>query len=130
MPSIFTNTSIVILDGNFVCIDPYLGTNLHLLSDVKNSKIEIQNKKFVNFKSYKKKYLDNKLVKNIKISLFKKFIKNSKKYLPILNKAKYYGSFFVVRAIDYETDRIKKLSKKIYTIYSGKWITAVSTTIN
>ena len=45
MPSIFTNTSIVILDGNFVCIDPYLGTNLHLLSDVKNSKIEIQNKK-------------------------------------------------------------------------------------
>ncbi len=135
MPSIFTQTSIVVLDGNFVCIDPYLGTNLHLLSDVKNSKIEIQNKKFLNLKNNKKKYLGKDLIKNIKISNFKKFIKNSKKFLPILTKAKYYGSFFVVRAIDHNKDdtrktEIKKISEKIFTIYSGKWITAVSTSIN
>jgi hypothetical protein len=134
MPSIFSKTSIVILDGNFVCIDPYLGTNLHLLSDVKNSKIEVQNKKFIKFTNYKKKYLGKQLIKNIKVSLFKKFIKNSKKYLPILTKAKYHGSFFVVRTIDYNKNdtrktEIKKLSEKIFTIHGGKWITAVSTAI-
>ena len=31
---------------NFVCIDPYLGTNYHLLSDVKNSKLETKIGKF------------------------------------------------------------------------------------
>ena len=134
MPPIFSKTSIVVLDGNFVCIDPYLGTSLHLLSDVKNSKIEIQNKRFVKFNNYKKKYLSKQLVKNVKVSLFKKFIKNSKKYIPILTKAKYHGSFFVVRAIDQNKDdtrktEIKKLSEKVFTIYSGKWVTAVSTAI-
>jgi len=134
MPSIFAKISIVVLDGNFVCIDPYLGTNLHLLSDVKNSKIEISNKKFPRFKNYRKKYLNKDLVKNVKISYFKKFIKNSKKYLPILAKAKYHGSFFVVRSIDHNKNdsrktEIKKISEKIFTIYSGKWITAVSTAI-
>ena len=134
MPSIFSKTSIVVLDGNFVCIDPYLGTNLHLLSDVKNSKIEIQNKRFVEFNNYKKKYLSKQLVKNVKVSLFKKFVEDSKKYLPILTKAKYHGSFFVVRAIDHNKNdtrktEVKKLSEKIFTIYGGKWITAVSTAI-
>ena len=134
LPILFQKISIVVLDGNFVCIDPYLGTNFHLLSDVKNSKIEIQNKKFYNFKNYKRQYLDKGLIKDIKVSKFAKFIKNSKKYLPILEKAKYYGSFFVVRAInqnknDKRTTEIKKISNKIFTIYSGKWITAVSTSI-
>ena len=132
MPKYFDKKSIVVLDGYFVCIDPYLGTNLHLLSDVKFSKIERQYKKFPKFKSNLKKYLNNNLIKNIRKSNFKKFIKNSSKYLPILKDAKYFGSFYVVRSIDKDkndkrTTNISKINNKIYTIYSGKWINSVTT---
>ena len=101
MPEIFKKRDYVVLDGYFVCVDPYLGTNLHLLSDVKNSKIEVQYSKSPNFKSHFKKYLNDYLIKQKKnFELFKNLLKNSKKYSLILSKAKYYGSFYVIRSID------------------------------
>ena len=49
-----------------------------------------------------------------------------------MSKAKYYGSFYVIRSIDKNKNdtrvtKITKINKKIYTIYSGKWINCVST---
>ena len=123
MPEIFKKKSIVVLDGYFVCVDPYLGTNLHLLSDVKNSKIEVQYNKSPNFKSHFKKYLNDYLIKQKRISNFSKFIENSKKYLPILSKVKYYGSFYVIRSIDKNKNdtrvtKITKINKKnLYYIF-------------
>jgi hypothetical protein len=132
MPETFKNTSIVVIDGNFVCIDPYLGTKYHLLSDVKLSKIEISKGIIPKFKSLKKKYIHKNLIKNKKLSNFLKFVKNSSKYLPLIKEAKYFGSFYSVRTInedknDRRTTEIKKIGKKIYTVYSGKWISCVST---
>ena len=46
--------SYVVVDGKFVCLDPYLGTNYHLLSDVRYSKIEVIKKTLPLFKSNKK----------------------------------------------------------------------------
>ena len=57
MPHELKKTSVVILDGNFLNFDPFLGTNYHLLSVVRESKIEIIKKKFPDFKSSEKKYL-------------------------------------------------------------------------
>ena len=54
LPNKYKKPSFVVIDGNFVCVDPYLGTNYHLLSDVKLSKIETLISKFPNFKSNKK----------------------------------------------------------------------------
>ena len=61
----------MVIDGEFVCLDPYVGTNYHLLSDVKFSKLEINEGKFPTFKHFNKKYLNSGIVKNIKISQFK-----------------------------------------------------------
>ena len=75
MPEIFKKKSIVVLDGYFVCVDPYLGTNLHLLSDVKNSKIEVQYNKSPNFKSHLKKYLNDYLIKEKEFRTFQNLLK-------------------------------------------------------
>ena len=48
--------SYVVVDGKFVCLDPYLGTNYHLLSDVRYSKIEVI-KKLYHYLSQIKKIL-------------------------------------------------------------------------
>ena len=132
LPIKYRKKSYVIIDGKFVCLDPYLGTNYHLLSDVKHSKIEVIRKNKPTFKSNKKKYLNDKLHKNLKISNFKKFIKHSSSYLPFLNKAKYIGSMFIVRALklnvektDERTGEIQQVNKKFISVFSGKWNTCV-----
>ena len=132
MPNKYNNKSYVILDGDFVCLDPYLGTKYHLLSDVKFSKIEIINKKLPLFKSTLTKYVNNKINKNIKVSNFHNFINHSSAYLPFLKKAKYIGSFFTIRTLKQKventnerTGEIQILDKKFISIFSSKWNTSV-----
>jgi hypothetical protein len=128
LPKKFYNKSFVVIDGKFVCVDPYLGTKYHLLSDVKLSKLETMIGKFPIFKNKNKKFLNKGIVKDIRVSRFEEFIKRSSIYLPFLKKAKYVGSMFVVRTIkvnkestDERTSLIKHHSKKIISILSGKW---------
>ncbi len=128
LPIKYKKDSYVVVDGKFVCVDPFLGTNYHLLSDVKNSKLETKVGKFPIFKHKNKKYINKGIIKNLKISQFTNFIKTSSNYLPFLKDAKYIGSMFVVRAImknkektDERTSIIKFHSKKIVSILSGKW---------
>lgn len=128
LPKKLKNKSFVVVDGNFVCVDPYLGTNYHLLSDVQNSKLETKIGKFPNFKHKNKKYINKGIIKKLKVSQYKNFILRSSKYLPFLKDAKYIGSMYVVRAImknkektDERTSIIQSHSKKIISILSGKW---------
>lgn len=133
LPKKYKNKSYVVVDGKFVCLDPYLGTKYHLLSDVKNSKLEIVKKIKPIFRSSKKRYLDDKIHKNLSISNFKKFINHGSIYLPFLTKAKYIGSFFIVRTIKQNVEKtderigdIKNIDKKFISILSGKWNTCVN----
>tara|TARA_B100000963_G_C22599291_1_gene659443 strand:- start:750 stop:1787 length:1038 start_codon:yes stop_codon:yes gene_type:complete len=128
LPDEYKRKSYVVIDGNFVCVDPFLGTKYHLLSDVRLSKLETLISKYPNFNSYKKKYLNKGIIKNKKISNFNKFISNSSKYLPFLKKAKYVGSMFVVRALktkkektDERVTSVNYHNKKIISVFSGKW---------
>ena len=128
LPAQYSKKSFVVMDGDFVCLDPYLGTKYHLLSDVKLSKLETKIGKFPNFNNSNQKYLNKGIIKNKKISRFDQFISRSSNYLPFLKKAKYVGSMFVVRAIkknkestDERTSSVYVHSKKIISIFSGKW---------
>ena len=63
------NIGCMVLDGKFVCLDPYVGTKYHLLSDVKNSKLEIVKGKYAKFNHFNKKYLNKGIIKKKKINL-------------------------------------------------------------
>lgn len=128
LPKDLSKKSFVVIDGKFVCVDPYLGTKYHLLSDVKLSKLETIVGKFPIFKNKNKKYINKGIIKNIKISKFNEFISRSSSFLPFLQNAKYIGSMFVVRTIkknkertDERTSSIINHSNKITSIMSGKW---------
>ena len=132
LPKIFKNLSLVILDGNFLNFDPFIGTKYHLLSAVRQSKIETISNKYPNFKSRKKQLLKKKFSTDIKMSNFKEFIKFSKKFVPLINKAKYIKSFYTIRYLqnsknDHERrNELNFVDKKIITVQSGKWNTCVS----
>ena len=132
MPIKFKSKSYMVLDGKFVCLDPYVGTKYHLLSDVKNSKLEITKGAYANFKHSNKRYLNQGIVRKKNKSQFKNFVIHGSKYLPIISKAKYIGSFFVTRAVkigkektDERLNDIKTNGSKVITIFSGKWNTCI-----
>lgn len=41
LPKLYNKKSYIVVDGQFGCVDPYLGTNFHLMSDNVLSKIEV-----------------------------------------------------------------------------------------
>jgi L-2-hydroxyglutarate oxidase LhgO len=133
LPKKYKKNSYILIDGNFFCLDPYLGTNYHLLSDVHLSKIEVIKDYYPEFKNIAKKYLENgKIIK--KKANSKKFLKNCQKYLPILKKAKVIGSFYVTRSLslnknskfnDERLSYITKHSEKIISVLAGKWNTSI-----
>ena len=133
LPKKYNKISCVVMDGNFLCLDPYVGTQYHLLSHVKFSKLKVIKGYYSKFpKKYDKKLILSN-VSNIKESKFADFIKDGSKYLPFLKKAKYISSFFVIRTLKYNVEKtsertnlIKKINKKIITILSGKWNTCVT----
>jgi hypothetical protein len=134
IPKEFLKDSYVIIDGDFVNIDPYLGTNYHLLSDVIHSKIEKIKSYEPIFKDKRKKYINKGLIKDKGISKFNKFIEHSKTYLPFLSKAKYIGSYYTVRTIlpnlektDERIGVINQVDGKFISIFSSKWNSCIST---
>ena len=132
LPKKYKNISFVVMDGKFVCVDPYLGTQYHLLSHVKHSKLEVINKKFSKFSKKYDKALINVKSQNRKLSNFDKFIKDGSKYLPFLSEAKYKFSYYVVRTLKTNvestaerTNLTQFVNKNIITVLAGKWNTCV-----
>ena len=132
LPKKYYKKSFVVLDGKFVCVDPYLGSDKHLLSDVKFSKIETVKSNLPKFIHRNKKFINKGIINNIKISNFYDFVKHGSLYLPFLKKAKYAGSFFVVRTLkqnvektDERVSAVNKINKKVIVTLSGKWNTCV-----
>jgi hypothetical protein len=128
LPSEYRRQSYVILDGNFVNVDPYLGTSFHLLSHVKLSKLEVIKDYYPNFKNKNKVYINKGLVNNFKNSNFTEIIKDAKQYLPFLEKSKYVGSLYAVRTLkmnkertDERTTQVKIFNNKFYAVFSSKW---------
>ena len=134
LPRKFNNKSYMIIDGQFLCLDPYVGTGYHLLSSNKFSKIEIKKGFTPNFNSEKSKFVHKGLIYQKKYSNFEKIISHGKTYFKFIDKAKYIGSFFLVRAIelnkektDERLNKIEHVNNKVITLFSGKWNTSITT---
>ena len=133
LPKRFKNKSYMIIDGKFLCLDPLVGTDFHLLSSNKYSKIEIIKGFLPKFRSKKSMFIHKGLIKQKKYSNFKKIVSHGKEFFSFISKAKYIGSYFLVRVIvlnkektDERLNYIDLVNKKIITLFSGKWNTSIS----
>ncbi len=132
LPKEFNNKSIVILDGEFMCIDPFGSTGLFLMGNVVHAihqanigKSPIFDKKFQGL-------LNNGVIKNPPITNFKKFIESTEKFIPKVKYAKHFGSMYTFRTVlpykdktDERPTLVRQISEKIITIFSGKIVTCV-----
>ena len=132
-PREFNNKSFVILDGPFMCIDPYYKNNLSILGSVKESVINFKNSKYHNFER-KFKNLNSKYLHHLPNLKFPRIKKNFESYFNGFHKTKYYKSFIVVRCTikNANDERVTKVDtkKNVFKIYSGKWISCMETANN
>jgi len=132
MPEPMINKSIVVMDGPFMCVDPYGKSGLSLLGNVVHAihSTNIGKKPRVSTKI--KKDLNMGIVENPTVTNWNKFIETGKEYIPSLEFAKYQGSMFTVRAVlphmddtDGRPTIVSKVGPKIINIFSGKIDTCV-----
>ena len=133
LPDKFKNKSVVVMDGPFMCVDPFGSTGYFLLGNVVHAihSSNVGTRPIVSSKF--KNLLNRGIIKNPPVTNFKKFIESASVFLPDIAQARYYGSMFTVRAVlpnkektDERPTIVKRIDKKLITVFSGKLVSSVS----
>ena len=128
----YQNKSIVIMDGPFMCLDPYKD-GLHVLGNVVHAihstyvgeQISFMDRSFSD-------YLNKGIIKNPKITNIEKFIESGKYFFEDFENLDHIGSMYTIRTVlanrDFDDARptlVNQIDEKTYTIFSGKIGTCV-----
>ncbi len=99
LPDRYKGKSIVIMDGPFMCFDPYSDTDYHLGGNVVHAIHSTTIGKQVKIPAVYKKYLNNGIVKKPKYTNVDRFVESAKKFFPEIEEAEYIGSMYTVRTV-------------------------------
>ncbi len=121
------NTGIVVLDGPFMCADPWGKSGLHVLGNVVHAIHATNVGRTPIVPESLAPFLDKGLIKNPPVTKFKEFIESGSRYIPLLAKAEHIGSLFTIRTVlprlektDARPTIVTRLSDKYIRIFSGK----------
>ena len=131
LPKKYQGKSIVIMDGPFMCLDPY-GDRNHVLGNVKHA-IHTWNEGTEPFWEHKyTKYLNKGVIENPKYTKIDKFIETGKKFFKDFDKLKHIGSMYTIRTVlanrDHDDARptlVNHEGGNVYSLFSGKIDTCV-----
>jgi len=126
-PKNLKNKSIVIMDGPFMCIDPFGNTGNSVLGNVVHAIHQSNIGKFPDFDNSFIPLLNNGIIRNPKITNFGKFIKSAVEFIPELKDAKHIGSMYTIRTVfpnlektDARPTVVTRISNQIISVFSGK----------
>lgn len=126
LPSKYKNKSLVIMDGPFMCFDPYADTDYHLGGNVVHA-IHVRNiGKKPEIPPPYKKYINKGIIKNPKYTNVDRFIESAKKFFPDIEQAEHLGSMYTIRTVlPYKDDTderptIVKKQENNFILFSGK----------
>jgi len=127
LPLEMNKKSIVIMDGPFMCIDPFGHSNYFVLGNVVHAIHNTNIGKFPKIPRIFENLLDNGIIKNPPITNFEKFIDSGSKFIPQLKNAEHIGSMFTIRTVlpkiektDARPTFVRKISQNVISIFSGK----------
>ena len=132
LPLKYKNKSVVVMDGPFMCFDPYGQDGLHVLGNVVHAihGTNVGYKPMINNKL--KDYLNNGVIENPKITKIEKFIETANEYFDGFEDLEHIGSMYTIRTVlsDREHDdarptMVTQESEKTFSIFSGKIVTCV-----
>ncbi|MBI4017836.1 MAG: FAD-binding oxidoreductase [Candidatus Aenigmarchaeota archaeon] len=127
LPQTFNNKSIVVMDGPFMCVDPYGRTGNFLLGNVVHAIHQSNVGKHPIIDEEFRPLLHNGVIKNLPITNFDKFIESAAEFIPAIREAEHVGSFFTIRTVlpylestDARPTVVQRVDDKIITMFSGK----------
>jgi len=131
LPREYQGKSIVIMDGPFMCLDPY-GERNHVLGNVKHA-IHTWNQGTEAFWPHRyTKYLNKGVIENPEHTKIDKFIETGKRFFKDFDKLKHIGSMYTIRTVltDREQDDARPTlvnheGDNVYSLFSGKIDTCV-----
>ena len=132
LPKIYENKSIVVMDGPFMCLDPYKD-GLHVLGHVKHAihSTNVGEYPIVPNKDLLK-YLNNGVIKKPKVTKINKFKEAGMVFFEDFDKLEHIGSMFTIRTVlsyrDYDDARptlVRREDGNTFSIFSGKIGTCV-----
>lgn len=127
LPESFKGKSIVVLDGPFMCVDPFGHTGLFVMGNVNHAIHQTNIGKHPVINERFKPFLNKGVIKNPPITNFSKFIESGSEFIPELKKAKHIGSMYTIRTVlpyqdktDARPTLVGSINHKTITIFSGK----------
>ena len=132
LPKKYQNKSIVIMDGPFMCIDPYGNSDYHVMGNVVHAIHSTNIGQFPSTPPGFEKLLNQGIIKNPPITNVADFINSAIPFFPEIKKAKHLGSMYTFRTVkpNYEkTDArptlVNLLRPNMVSIFSGKICTCL-----
>jgi hypothetical protein len=133
LPEIYQNKSIVIMDGPFMCIDPYGDSDNHVLGNVVHAIHSTNIGKFPVIPSGFEELLNNGIIKNPPITNVTDFIESALPFFPDIEKAIHIGSMYTFRTVkpnfehsDARPTLVELLQPNMASVFSGKICTCLS----
>ena len=132
LPAGFNKKSVVVMDGPFMCVDPFGRSDLFVLGNVVHA-IHASNvgKEPVIDREYLK-LIDNGIVREPRITNVDQFLESAAEFIPDIRKAEHVGSMFTVRTVlphlektDARPTLVEVLDGKMIRVFSGKIGTCV-----
>lgn len=132
LPKSYKNKSIVIMDGPFMCIDPYGDTGYHVMGNVVHAIHSTNVGKFPYVPKEYKNLLNKGIIKNPTITNIDKFILSAKTFFKDIEQLEHIGSMFTFRTVLPNRDKddarptiVDKITSKQLVVFSGKIPTCV-----
>jgi len=132
LPSQYSGLSVVVMDGPFMCIDPFPGTDYHVMGNVVHA---IHERSYGKFKTYNHEldaYLNKGIVKSPKVTNIEFFLDSASTFFKDIESAEHIGSMYTHRTVlplnEYDDARptlVTRVDERIFNIFSGKVGTCV-----
>jgi len=131
LPQEYQGKSIVIMDGPFMCLDPY-GQKNHVLGNVVHAIHETNIGEEPIVSDELKQYLNKGVVEKPKHTNIDKFIETGKRFFKDFHKLKHIGSMYTIRTVQKNRDHddarptlVNHEGGNVYSLFSGKIDTCV-----
>ncbi len=127
MPASFPQHSVVIMDGPFMCIDPYGGSDLFVLGNVVHAIHASNVGAHPEIPSTHLPYVNQGIIRNPIATKTPLFIESGKTFIPSLRDAEHVGSLFTIRTVlprlevsDARPTIVERVNDHCVRIFSGK----------
>ncbi len=127
LPEKFDKKSVVVFDGEFMCIDPFGKTGYFAMGNVVHAIHDRQIGKKVEIDERYKQVLNKGVIQNPPFTNYNKFIETAEEFFPGINKAEHIGSMFTIRTVlpyrDHDDARptiVEQINGKMVIVFSGK----------